>query len=471
MIVTSSGLRRGTVAVYATISLTIVIMVLGLTLDAGLMFAKKRHVQAIADAAALAGAADLYKNYSTNGGNDPSPYSAKTSALAIASSNGYTNDGATSTVEVRSFGATYLSGPNIGQSIDRGRIEVNITYYQPRYFSLIFGSGATPIKARAVAAGTWGVPKFGMLMLEPTGTGLNVTGQGSVNVTSGIVVVNSTDASAVNNKNNGVIQTTQIDIAGGLNDSGTIIADSINTGVPASPDPLATVPAPTEPPAAANPVQLKDVGKNTDLTTMLNKLVTSGQLTLTKAATFLSGSGKVYLLQPGTYDSKITKMPSGLGNGDLVIFGQASSVNNGIYYLKESGFSSQGASLLMHPDQSGGMMFYNSGTGVNDKISISGNPDSIVNLSGITSGTYTGFFIFQNRLATQQISITGNGEFNIQGTLYAPNADLSLTGNGANQTMGSQVISRTITVSGNGVINVELTTGKTAPQRFYRLVQ
>jgi hypothetical protein len=164
-------------------------------------------------------------------------------------------------------------------------------------------------------------------------------------------------------------------------------------------------------------------------------------------------------------------MPSGLGNGDLVLFRQANIANGGIYYLKEGGFNAQGASLLMHPDDTGGMMFYNNGTGQADNFSISGNPDGIVNLSGIASGPYTGMFYFQNRLATQQVSITGNGEFNIQGTFYAANADMRLTGNGASQTIGSQIISRTVTVAGNGVINVELTTGKLAPQRIFRLVE
>jgi hypothetical protein len=155
----------------------------------------------------------------------------------------------------------------------------------------------------------------------------------------------------------------------------------------------------------------------------------------------------------------------------LLVFNQASAGNDGIYFLKDSGFSSQGASMVMSPATTGGMMFYNEGSGTSDKISITGNEAGVVNLSALTSGTYQGMMIFQNRIAAEPITISGNGSFNMLGTIYAPNAEMSLTGNGASSTIGSAVIARTVTLGGNGSITLNFGSGLVAPQRTVRLVE
>jgi hypothetical protein len=52
------------------------------------------------------------------------------------------------------------------------------------------------------------------------------------------------------------------------------------------------------------------------------------------------------------------------------------------------------------------------------------------------------------------LNIAGNGDFNLQGTFYAANAQLQISGNG-NATIGSQYVSRTLTLSGNGNITID----------------
>lgn len=454
--------RRGSVAVLVAISLLALLMVLAVTMDGGLLFTERRHAQATADAAALAGAADLFKYYRSNNGADLNG-SARASALAIAASNGYNNDGSTSIVEVRSFGDLYSGGANLGKSIPRGYIEVSVTYNHPRYFSLIFGSGKIPIKARAVAKGVWAAPKFGLAVMAPDGTALRNTGNGNITVTSGSVFVNSSDAAAVVNKNNGVISAEEVSVVGGIADAGTIVTEpipnNVHTGVPASFDVFFSLPPPTQPPAGAISQKLS----GNERTMLLNDLVTSGQIT--KA--FAGGNNwNVYLASPGSFDNMQT-----FQSNDLVVFQQASAGNSGIYYLNSGGFHSSGATLLMDPGTTGGMMFYNQGTGQSDALNISGNGGGVVNLSGQTGGTYQGFVFFQNRSAAESISITGNGTFKIQGAIYAPSAELSLTGNGTSQTIGSQVLARTVTVGGNGSVNITNASGVVAPVRTFRLVE
>src|SRR5262245_60402805 len=91
--------RRGAVAALVVLSLGAVLFVVAMTVDGGLLLAKRRQTQAAADASALAAAADLFKNWNKNLGKDLQG-TAKSNALAIAAGNGFSNDGKTSTVEV-----------------------------------------------------------------------------------------------------------------------------------------------------------------------------------------------------------------------------------------------------------------------------------------------------------------------------------------------------------------------------------
>src|SRR5579863_10036612 len=89
--------RRGAVLVWLVLCLGVIIIIVALGTDGGRMLEERRRAQASADAAALAAAADLYQNYYPNRGLDPNGTAAQ-AALAIAASNGYANDGTTSTV-------------------------------------------------------------------------------------------------------------------------------------------------------------------------------------------------------------------------------------------------------------------------------------------------------------------------------------------------------------------------------------
>jgi hypothetical protein len=50
--------------------------------------------------------------------------------------------------------------------------------------------------------------------------------------------------------------------------------------------------------------------------------------------------------------------------------------------------------------------------------------------------------------------VTGNGDCYMTGTFYAAKAQLSVTGNGSNDVIGSQYITNTLSVTGNGSFNV-----------------
>src|SRR5206468_8105748 len=91
--------REGIIIPLAAVSLVVILAIAAIALDGGMLLSERRHAQAVADAAALAAAIDLQKNYSTNQGLDPSG-TAKTSALTVAANNGYANDVTNSVVKI-----------------------------------------------------------------------------------------------------------------------------------------------------------------------------------------------------------------------------------------------------------------------------------------------------------------------------------------------------------------------------------
>jgi Flp pilus assembly protein TadG len=432
--------RRGTVAVVVAICLMGLMAVLAITVDGGGLLAERRHAQATADAAAMAAATCLYTHYPQNGGNDPNG-DASEAAYAIAAGNGYTNDGTHSTVQVN---IPPSSGAYSGKS---GYAEVIVVYQQRRAFSNVLGSGTLPVRARAVARGAWVAPNMGVLVLDYSGKGtLSDQGNGAATESGAPIIVNSNNQSAAMDTGNGIMKAPEFDITGGYSISGggqmitNPVPNNILTGVHPTPDPLAYLPVPSQP----------SVG------------------TITKVS--LSGGGTQYTLTPGSYGGPGPNLPN-FGNGDVVIFQQASAGNDGLYYLNSGGLNSQGASLTMDSSTTGGIMIYNAGTGTNDKINITGNSSGTVNLSPRTDGVYSGMTFFQARNASEDMQISGNGSFTIYGTIYSADGLLKVTGNGTVSNIGSQYVTKDLSISGNGNVSITYTGNPVAKTRIITLVE
>jgi hypothetical protein len=248
-------------------------------------------------------------------------------------------------------------------------------------------------------------------------------------------VVDSNNTEAAAGTGGGALTASTFQITGNYTGS---LNGTINTGVPPTPDPLAYLPVPTKPPAG------------------------------TMTTTNLGNGNKKYVLTPGSY----TNLPQ-LSQGDQMVFEQASYNSvGGIYYFDGGGFKSTGGTISMDQDTSGGVMIYNNpnGSSSNQAISITGNSAGSVSLSALTSGPYAGILFWQNRTSTVGLSIAGQGSFDLEGTFYAADANLAISGGGT-ATIGSQYISRTLSLSGGGAININYTDKGTARQRVVRLVE
>lgn len=461
--------REGVVIAMVALSLVAIMSVVAIAVDGGVLLNRRRDAQSAADAAAMAAACVLYAEYPQYQGTDRN-WLARYAAYRVAAENGYTNNtrilsddsnepgsgaGAnsndTTTVTVNIPPAT---GPYAGKA---GFAEVIVTYFQPRFFSRVLGSGNIRITARAVARGAWAANGIGVLVLDYTGrSALNSQGNGSFTETGGNVIVNSNHDEAVVDGGNGTMRADRFFITGNasVNGGGQLetypIPGQVFVGVHPTPDPLAYLPPPQMPPDGI--ITVSDIGMG----------------------------NKRYELTPGRFSN----LPQ-FNSGDEVILKQASAnENDGIYYIDGGGFKSTGATIKMDPSTSGGVMIYNvpSSTALSEKLQITGNSSGSVELTPLTSGPYSGMMLWQERNSTVPAIVEGNGNFTVKGSFYFASALLSVSGNGGTfsgddgeiiqgSRIGSQFIVKDLALSGNGNIYLKYKDSPSAPARILALVE
>jgi hypothetical protein len=157
----------------------------------------------------------------------------------------------------------------------------------------------------------------------------------------------------------------------------------------------------------------------------------------------------------------VVTLNPGVYTGSIRIRGNAKvTLNPGIYYLKGGGFSVSGNASVT--DLGKGVLLDNAPVGAGDTISMTGNGSG--SLSPLTSGPYPGIPIFQDRVSTAPLRITGNRKTSIAGALYAARATLNITGNGGVDghgnpldLIGALLLVADLNVTGNGSFRVDAT--------------
>lgn len=442
-------LRRGSVTPLTVLCLSLLVGVVALVVDGGTLMEDRRHVQATADAAALAAAADLYANYASNQGIDLSS-SARSSALATAAANGFTNDGVQSLVTVNVAPQSYQGGPNAGKPLPPGYVEVIIQYNASHLFSGVFGAGTSPVPGRAVARGQWPPISNNVIVLNLNApVTLGTFGNGGLRINGGLHV-NSNSPLAINLGGNAVLSALQVSVNQGsgsrlisrllsfLQGAGLALPTVSSTGAIA--DPLRYLPAP-------DPVQLG----------------------LSLQGTNLQISKGTMDLYPGVYQGGISVS----GTATVKLHANANGTP-GIYYLQGGGFStSSSASVVMATGAAAGVMIYNAWQGGNGSLNFVASGPLV--LTPPTSGPYEGITIFQQRGTPLQsgplVNISGQGNVNVTGTIYAAYASVHLNGLSGTNVMGGQVIADTLRVSGNASVAVSTGSYPVAHTRILGLVE
>jgi len=412
--------RAGTVVIAVMVCLIALLSIIALSLDGGLVLDKRRQAQCAADSAALAGASELYRTWFTNKGLDEGPKRGTGPAAGeitefvkeVAAANGFTDGEDGVTVEVH---IPPTSGPNTGRL---GHCEVKISLTQRRYFSKIFGSSATiPIGARAVSRGRNSTIDNGIIILDPDDRGaFQTSGGGTVTVGgSAGVIVDSNNYEAMIANGGGTVTAPYYDVSGSpgwATPGGGSFGGTINPNCEPTPDPLRNLPQPT----------------------------TAG-MTVRSTKKLTHSSAQTLTLRPGLYIGGVSIS----GKGNVIM-------EEGLYYM-QGGFSFTGQGSVT----GNGVTIYNDPQSNTDNINLAGQ--GAITLTPPLYGPYQGVTIFQSRTATSQptVSVTGNGTapMYLTGTFYVPKAELNVTGNGTQDTIGSQYISNTLKLGGNGSFNVD----------------
>jgi Putative Flp pilus-assembly TadE/G-like len=218
--------EAGQVLVLVALGLTLLLGFAGLGVDIAQMRHVRRMAQAAADAAAIAGAAELlYADVTT-------------AAQTDSASNGFTDGTGGVTVTVSN---PPTDGPHVGNS---KYVEVIVSATPATFFMKALGITQTTIGARAVA--TQKSSPTCIYALDPTATNaFKITGSGNITAQCGIMD-DSSASQAFDKEGSGALSATAIGVTGGYTETGSgSISPTPVTSVLADPDPLSYLTAPS----------------------------------------------------------------------------------------------------------------------------------------------------------------------------------------------------------------------------------
>ena len=405
------GERRGAMLVFVAVSMVVLMGFLVLTLDVGAGNRQRRIAQTAADAAALAGAAEIFRNIT-----DPTVI--KPAAQAEALRNGF-ND-ADPDVQVQVF---YEPGPVSGPYAGNGAyVEVVIDKTIPTIFASIFNFASLGVHTRAVA----GVGSYALncvYSLDPDGAqAVEVKNGGELTTNCG-VSINSTDPHALDVNSSGQLNTQ----GGGI----SIVGDWTGNKTP-SPTPS------TGAPLFENPLKDLTMPSPIDPCDFNDKVVT-GTMTLTPGVycggiTISTGSNTANL-QPGLY----------------IIMGGGITVGNSGQMFGD------GITLINTFDVTHPYGAFNFGTGCKAK------------LTAPTFGDWKGILMFQDPAAPADVVNTfacaSDVSPELTGTIYFPTQTFFFDGSNTSTEITGTVIAKNVIVSGKvEVINQQ--SNNSALQRF-----
>jgi Flp pilus assembly protein TadG len=377
-------------------AMTIALMVTGfaaaaaMAVDVADWYGSRRAMQSAADAAALGGAMELYE------GGTVSQITAAATTDSKLNSTGL-GSGATLSVSVNT---------------SAGTVTATMTKKASLLFSAVLLGSAPTITTTAVAGMVNAGAPACLLVTNPTASGaLTVTGNGSISAPGCGIVVDSTSSSAMQIKGgNGTITGDHICGPGGYTGSGF-------TPLPTSCGAMDNALAGLTPPSNVNdPCQYNS----------------------------LSYSGGTVTLSPGVYC------------GGISVSGKTTlNLNPGVYILRNGALTGTGQATI---NGTGGVGIWMTGTGTtvsleNDDVSVTGQVN--VNIVAPSSGSMAGIAIYQDASApTGTISnkLAGNGAVNFTGALYFGNQNVTVSGNGAQDSQApfTAVVANTLTYNGNG---------------------
>lgn len=399
--------RRGVTAVIVALLLVPLIGLLGVAIDVGMLYQERRTAQLAADAAALAGAREIYTR-------ELDPVRVEDAARNEATQNGVT-DG--------------VSGASVAVTVDMSarRVEVGITRDVPTLFAGIFGRSIVGVQARSVA-GMSAASSTCVQVLNRTDDGaITVDGGGRLAAQCGIVVA-SPGTSAIQ-INAGSLSAPSILVNGRAN---AVIAN-LQELSPRTVDPFPEPPAPDIPPLGCSAAATDTTVVSADST--LSCGVYDGGIRIQTGAVARLENG-VYVLRGGGLiiegTGRIELLSPGPGNGVVIVYA--------------TGLDSVPSPSSFH--------FSN---------------DATVRLRAMESGPLRGIVFYQPRsLSSQPAARFSGSTFDVQGTFYLPRASVEFANPGPAKVVGSMIVDK-LRLSGTGILTIPGRTALSADTTFYTL--
>lgn len=413
--------ERGQVLVMTMACMGILLGALGLAVDVGLLFHARRNMQTAADAAAMAGATELYYNGATN-------VTAKADAAAKA--NGVDNTVTGNNVIVTPS-PTLPGGYSCTSCVQVQLSTPNPTIFMAAMGQWLFGStsyNSVNVSAMAVA-GAPGVSQNCVYVMDPhASSSLWIHGAGDINAPNCGVYVNSDSTSALcvtgnAGKSNFSVLNSHGGQGGGNCKGNPGPPVNLNTGVQTLPaawqkipsDPRSNCPTVTNVTSLSGTIAGPGYGKyqcyaNGTCTSTTKKGVTTISCTPVTLSSASLGAG-IYVFETGVTISGATTIGSNApsGGATVVVTGNSpGSMDGGVY------------------DTSTATTFYDYAP---------------------TSGTYNGVAIYQPAGDTQQLELQfGSGSSIFDGAVVAPAAAVDLHDQGG-------AVNATVLVVGQAYVN------------------
>jgi hypothetical protein len=382
--------KRGFVLVVMMASTVLLLSLVGLAIDTGRLHLVKARMQTAADAAAFG----AVQARNADGSSDVVSV-ARTNAAANGFSHG--QNGVTVTVN-NPPASGYYTG-------DATAVEAVIHQDVGTMFMVVAGFPTMGVTARGVSH-RGASPNCVYALDASASPALSASGGATVQVNCG-VVVDSSSNTAVTATGGARISATSVSIVGNYTASGGgVVLPTPVVHAPVESDPFAAVAPPT-------------VGS----CTATNYSITSGQ---------------------------VASMPGGVYCGGISVSGGARlTLSGGTYVLKGGGLTVAGNSYLTGD----GVLLYNTYGGGYSYGAVSLSGQATVSLSAPTSGPRAGILFFQDRSLASNIAstVSGGATSKFVGALYFPTTSLSYSGGtGTEYTI---LIARTVTFSGQTVLN------------------
>jgi hypothetical protein len=371
-----------------------------LAIDGSMAFSDQRHAQNAADTSALAAALSKVRGQNWNTIVD--------TARARASSNGYNNNAATNVVEVylcNDANATCTALPAGAHSEDY--IQVKITSHVKTYFARVIGRNEVINRVEAVAHA---VPGYKSSLFGGNAVvGLNrhvckaveFNGNADMILTgSGIYANSDCTPNAFNNDSNspGRLYAPCISTVGESNwTPGKVILNQ--SGCSQGRENLPVISAPPDPQITCGTQQAHQT----------NDTMSPGNWN-----TAFPPSGVMYL-QPGTYC---------VSNGNFQINGGDTLIGTDVTIYMINGF-------------------------------VKWNGGATIKLDAPDSGPYAGLLLYLPPTNTNDVTVNGNGDSHIVGSIWAPSSQIIVQGGGGQSGLQCQFVGDTVVLNGGSTTNID----------------